>query len=68
MSTHVSRFLRLAALTAAAAPVVTPANADSSPIGVLPQGPVALITTPRGLLIAFALPRPGVGVHCQAAS
>ncbi len=68
MSTHVSRFPRLAALTAAAAPAVTPAYADSTPIGAIAQGPVASITAPRGLLIAVLLPHPSADVHDQASS
>ena len=36
----------------------TPALADSTPIGPLPMGPVATITTHRGLFVAVALPHP----------
>jgi hypothetical protein len=56
---HLTRALRrsFAALiiTAVAA---TPALADSTPIGALPKGPVATITTQRGLFVAVALPHP----------
>jgi hypothetical protein len=44
-----------AALTAL---VATPAFADSTPVGALPIGPVATITTHRGLFVALALPHP----------
>jgi hypothetical protein len=36
----------------------TPALADSTPIGALPKGPVATVTTQRGLFVAIALPHP----------
>ena len=38
--------------------ITTPALADSTPIGALPKGPVATVTTHRGLLVAVALPHP----------
>jgi hypothetical protein len=38
--------------------IATPALADSTPIGPLPMGPVATVTTHRGLLVAVALPHP----------
>jgi hypothetical protein len=38
--------------------VATPAFADSTPIGALPKGPVATVTTQRGLFVAIALPHP----------
>jgi hypothetical protein len=38
--------------------VATPAFADSTPIGALPKGPVATVTTQRGLFVAVALPHP----------
>jgi hypothetical protein len=38
--------------------ISTPAFADSTPIGALPKGPVATITTHRGLFVAIALPHP----------
>jgi hypothetical protein len=34
-----------------------PGRADSTPVGPLPAGPVATITTKPGLLVAVALPR-----------
>lgn len=37
---------------------VSAARADSSPVGVLPDGPVSAVRTDRGLLVAVALPRP----------
>lgn len=37
---------------------VSAARADSTPVGVLPSGPVSTIKTERGLLVAVALPRP----------
>ena len=43
---------------ALAASVVAPALADSTPIGKLPAGPVASVTTHRGLFVAVALPHP----------
>jgi hypothetical protein len=36
--------------------IVTPAFADSTPIGPLPKGPVSTVSTHRGLLVAVALP------------
>jgi hypothetical protein len=33
------------------------AFADSTPVGPLPPGPVATVVTPRGSLVAVALPR-----------
>jgi hypothetical protein len=36
----------------------TPALADSTPIGAVPKGPVATISTHRGLYVAVALPHP----------
>jgi hypothetical protein len=38
--------------------IAAPAFADSTPIGALPKGPVATVTTQRGLLVAVALPHP----------
>jgi hypothetical protein len=54
--------IRLFAAEAAATLAVTPAYADSTPIGALPKGPVATITTHRGQLVALALPHPARGL------
>jgi hypothetical protein len=53
--TALRRVLLAGALSASA---VAPALADSTPIGKLPAGPVARITTQRGLFVAVALPHP----------
>lgn len=59
MHRSLTRTLRrgFAALVIAAV-AATPALADSTPIGALPKGPVATITTQRGLFVAVALPHP----------
>jgi hypothetical protein len=44
-----------AALTAAAV-LAAGAVADSTPVGRLPKGPVTTVVTPRGSLVAVALP------------
>ena len=49
---------RLVLATALLALTATPALADSTPIGKLPAGPVASVTTHRGLFVAVALPHP----------
>ena len=44
--------------------IVATAHADSTPVGPLPAGPVSNTTTPRGQLVAVALPhaRKGTGL------
>lgn len=54
----------LTPLSAVCAVVLLPApasatRADSTPVGVLPPGPVSTISVPRGTLVAIALPAPG---------
>jgi hypothetical protein len=41
--------------------IVDAAHADSTPVGPLPAGPVSATTTPRGQLLAFALPHAPAG-------
>jgi hypothetical protein len=57
----VSRWLAigLAAAAAAVAIAIAPAaQADSTPVGRLPKGPLATIQTTKGQLVSVALPRP----------
>ena len=62
--TTADRSTRSFALVAAGAAAVfltlsgSAARADSTPIGSLPRGPVAKMTTSPGLLAAIALPQP----------
>jgi hypothetical protein len=49
---------RLVLAAALLALIAIPALADSTPIGTLPAGPVATVTTHRGQLVAVALPHP----------
>ena len=56
-----SRWLAIgvAAIAAAAAIAIAPsAQADSTPVGRLPKGPLATIQTTKGQLLSVALPRP----------
>jgi len=46
----------LAAVVAVAATVAGTAGASATPVGPLPDGPTATISTKRGQLVAFALP------------
>jgi hypothetical protein len=48
-------------LTIALGGAVSAALADSSPIGVLPNGPVTSIEVPHGELVAIALPQRSAG-------
>ncbi len=41
--------------------LVASANADSTPVGPLPQGPIQTIAVKKGQLVALALPRPSRG-------
>lgn len=52
-----SRFALLATMAAALVVSVPGAHAESTPVGVLPDGPVSTVKTQRGLLVAVALPR-----------
>lgn len=57
----VSRWLAIgvAAVAAALAIAIAPsAQADSTPVGRLPKGPLATIQTTKGQLLSVALPRP----------
>jgi hypothetical protein len=54
--------LALAIAGAAAVLATPPANADSTPVGPLPPGPITTTTTKPGLLVAVALP------HASSAS
>ena len=57
----VSRWLAIgvAAVAAAVAIAIAPAaQADSTPVGRLPKGPLATIQTTKGQLVSVALPRP----------
>lgn len=58
-STFRLQTLAVAAVFAVAAGAVlaAAASADSEPIGPLPKGPVTTVTTPKGTLVAVALPR-----------
>jgi hypothetical protein len=60
-----SRRYRIMALIAAAVAVavtfVTAGQADSPPVGALPNGPTSVIQTQKGQLIAFALPKRSAG-------
>jgi hypothetical protein len=49
---------RLVLAGALSALIATPALADSTPIGKLPAGPVATVTTHHGMFVAVALPHP----------
>ena len=58
------RFLRMAAVAGAAvvaATFVAVGQADSPPVGALPNGPTSTIQTQKGQLIAFALPKRSAG-------
>jgi hypothetical protein len=57
MKTALAVVLSVAALTGG--PPV--AVADSTPVGPLPAGPVTSIESPRGELVALALPQRGAG-------
>jgi hypothetical protein len=60
----------LASLAAALVLVfASSARAESTPIGVLPDGPVSTVTTQCGLLVAVALPRqkPSTGLVWRVA-
>ncbi len=46
----------VAAAALAATLLVLPAEASSPPVGPLPKGPVAAVTTTKGQLVAVALP------------
>ena len=51
--------LRLTTLLAAAAAafvLVLPAAASAPPVGKLPKGPITTVRTPKGTLVALALP------------
>jgi hypothetical protein len=52
-----------AALLAAGAP----AEASAPPVGPIPKGPVASVTTQRGQLVAIALPRKANGLVWRVA-
>ena len=51
---------KLLAVAALALAVSGAAAADSTPVGPLPPGNVTTVSTPRGTLVAVALPRSGV--------
>jgi hypothetical protein len=51
------RFAKLLAAVVVALAVCGAAFADSTPVGPLPAGKVTSVSTPRGTLIAVALPR-----------
>jgi hypothetical protein len=48
--------LAAASAVAAAAAFAAGAIADSTPVGQLPNGPITTVVTPRGSLVAVALP------------
>src|SRR5262249_44879208 len=48
--------LAAATALAAAAALAAGAVADSTPIGQVPKGPITTVVTPRGSLVAVALP------------
>jgi hypothetical protein len=54
-------YLSLAAAVTAAAATATAGLADSTPVGPLPPGAVTTIHTPKGQLVAFALPHRSAG-------
>jgi hypothetical protein len=39
-----------------------PADASAPPVGPIPKGPVSAVTTPKGQLVAVALPRKANGL------
>ncbi|MGN6798024.1 MAG: hypothetical protein ACTHKS_07730 [Gaiellaceae bacterium] len=51
------RLITLAAAVAAALLLVLPATASAPPVGKLPKGPVTTAKTPKGTLVALALPQ-----------
>ena len=51
------RLITLAAALAAALVLVLPATASAPPVGKLPKGPVTTVRTPKGSLVALALPQ-----------
>ena len=50
------------AASAALLAVGAPADASAPPVGPLPKGPVAAVTTQKGQLVAIALPRKANGL------
>jgi hypothetical protein len=53
--------IALAVLAAGVFAFVAAAHASAPPVGPLPAGPTQHITTPKGQLVAFALPAAGSG-------
>jgi len=51
------RYLAIAAVLSAALVLVLPAEASAPPVGKLPKGPVTTVRTPKGTLVALALPQ-----------
>ena len=49
--------ITIAAAVAAALVLVLPAGASAPPVGKLPKGPVTKVQTPKGTLVALALPQ-----------
>ena len=51
------RSITIVAAVSAALVLVLPAEASAPPVGKLPKGPVTTVRTPKGTLVALALPR-----------
>ena len=50
------RLITIVAAVSAAFVLVLPASASAPPVGKLPKGPVTTVRTPKGTLVALALP------------